>query len=239
LLLLHSQRNSNKRKSKIRNPRLLKPERTEDLDQLIHNLKVLNLPKPKKEAEEEKEEAVVVSEVPEELVVESSEVEVKAEAAEAKAEAEVKAEAKEETIKVKVVTKLKAQVKVNTDLEVAEVAIVVVAVETVLAEAVDSINTDPKLKEKKVEPSKVTRVKLLLIERKKLIIEERAITPIKVNPENNGTLMIEKMAPEEEEVTLREATERATGVTKETKSMDKLNQLKVKKVKSQSQRLKK
>jgi hypothetical protein len=77
----------------------------------------------------------------------------------------------------------------------------------------------------------VTRVKLLLIERKELIIEERKIMDIRASLENNGTHMTEKMVQEEVEDYPREAMEKETGVMLETKLKAKLSQQKVKKVK--------
>jgi hypothetical protein len=91
----------------------------------------------------------------------------------------------------------------------------------------------------KVNPPKVTRVKLLLIQRKKLIIEEGVVNmDIKANPENNITHMIEKMVLEEEEVYPRADTAKETGVMLRMKLMVKFNQQKVLSQK-RNQRLKK
>jgi hypothetical protein len=166
------------------------------------------------------------------------EIEVATEAAVVKAEE--KAEAREEISKVKEnMLFKKVRHLVSTDLEVEEAIAVIVVVALVKAEAVAELCTDPKPLEMKVNPPKVTRVKLLLIQRKKLIIEEEVVSmDIKANLENNIIHMIEKMVLEEEEVYPRADTVKETGVMLRMKLKAKNNQLKVVPLK-RNQRLKK
>jgi hypothetical protein len=178
---------------------------------------------PKKEPEVVIEVAV---EDTEEKEVPTEEKEVHTEAVVVKAEE--KAEAKEETTKVKAVNHFK---KVSTDQE-AEVDTVEIVVESVVvvalvkAEAVAELSTDQRQQER-VKSPKVMRANLLLIERKKLIIEERTNIVIKANQESNIILMIEEMELEEVEGLTRQATEKETGVILKTKLKDKFQQLKV------------
>ena len=101
---------------------------------------------------------------------------------------------------VDTVAEVKAVVEVSTEAEAKAEA------EVNSVEEVEMVpNTDQKAQ--KVNSSlTVTRVVLPLLEKKKLIIEEREIMTFRANPENSITHMTGKMVLEEEEDSLKEAT---------------------------------
>jgi hypothetical protein len=198
---------------------------SEDPNQLILKQKDSKQSAPKKDSEV-REAPVVVSEEAE-AVAEKAEVKVEVKV-EVKEEPNIEAVAvkaedtsKEENTKVKVMIKFVK--KVSTDQE-AEVSVVVAVVKE---EAVaEQLSIDPEQLKVEKLPSRVTRVKLLLIERKELIIEVKKIMDLRVSQEKTGTHMIEKMVLEEEEDSIRQAMVKEIGVMLRMKSKDRLLQLK-------------
>lgn len=96
--------------------------------------------------------------------------------------------------------KVEAKAEVNSEVE-ANIA------EEAKAEAEVNLDTDPKQLEKVRSPSKVMRVRLSPIEKKKMIIKESMIMDFREKEEKNGTHMTEEMVQEEVEDSLRVVTE--------------------------------
>jgi hypothetical protein len=159
--------------------------------------------KPSQEVKEVKELKEAAEEAVEAKVLVEAEVAVEAKVA---AEAEVAVEREEKMV-------IDQDSREDLEKKVAEVA----AVEEVEAEVTDHPDKLKKERSLKVE----MRESPILKERKELISKARS-RDSKENLESNGTNMTDRVEPAEAEVSPRVATERATGVTKTTRSRDKL-----------------